>query len=187
MTRSQSFDALALAGVCLCLAVAFFYQLAFNELPCAFCNLEREGFMLFGGGLLLNIRHGTSPWNHVMSAFGALVGSLIGLGQMFVHAPAGTPPVGEPFLGLHMYDWAYIVLTGAIFYALLSLAFIASARQQPARAGLAKPVRTAVSLLFVGLVAANLVSAFLENGFHPFKGGGQQHYAMLYDGDIMKP
>jgi hypothetical protein len=153
------------------------------------CNLERVGFMLFGAGLFLNILHGFSPWNHVLSAVGALVGSLVALLQMFVHAPPGTPPTGSAFFGLHMYSWAYVILTCAIFYSLFAIAAQASGGWIAARGDV--QVRSAGAMLlcgfFVVLVGGNFVSAFLQNGFHPFKGGGQQHYQLLYDGDVMKP
>jgi disulfide bond formation protein DsbB len=191
MKLIRTTDALALAGVCLCLAVAFVYQLVLGELPCALCNLQRVAFMIFGGGLLLNLRFGISPWNYVLSAAGALVGSLVALLQMFVHVLPGTPPTGSAFLGLHMYTWTYVILTVAVVYTLLSIATYAanaaSTRTQ-ALQPTGDPVgKTLLSAVFLFLVGANLVSAFLENGFHPFKAGGQQHYQMLYDGDVMKP
>jgi disulfide bond formation protein DsbB len=189
MKLSRAFDAFALVGVCLCLLIAYYHQLVLHELPCANCNLQRVGFAIFGGGLLLNLWYGTNPWNHVVSAVGALIGSLDALMQMFIHAPAGTPPIGSPFLGFHLYDWAYVLLTGAIFYVLFSIAFQAAGKWD--RTGVEKATRPAgavlVSLLFVTLVGGNFVSSFLQNGFYPFKGGGQQHYRMLYDGDLMKP
>jgi disulfide bond formation protein DsbB len=192
MKLLRTTDTLALAGVCLCLVVAFTYQLIWGELPCALCNLQRVAFMIFGAGLLLNLRFGISPWNHVLSAAGALIGSLVALLQMFVHVLPGTPPTGSAFLGLHMYTWSYVMLTGAVVYALLSIAIYATSRETAAsldrQPGGPIPVgHTALSALFIVLVSANLVSAFLENGFHPFKAGGQQHYQMLYDGDVMKP
>jgi disulfide bond formation protein DsbB len=189
MKLIRTTDAIALICVCVCLTVAFFYQLVFGELPCALCNLQRVAFMIFGGGLLLNLRFGISPWNHVLSAAGALIGSLVALLQMFVHVMPGTPPTGSAFLGLHMYAWSYVMLTGAVVYALLSIAIYASSRERDAAAPGRQPVgqTTWLSAVFVFLVSANLVSAFLENGFHPFKAGGQQHYQMLYDGDVMKP
>jgi disulfide bond formation protein DsbB len=186
MAYSRFFDLAALTGVCLCLAIAFFFQFVMGELPCAFCNLERVGFMIFGGGLFLNLRHGMNRWNYVLSGIGALVGSLVALLQMFVHALPGTPPTGTTFLGLHMYFWTYIILTGAVVYSLLRLAFAAadgSGDKGPYRLAEAE----IVSIFFVILVGGNFASAFLQNGFHPFKAGGQQHYQMLYDGDVMKP
>ena len=189
MRLARTFDTVVLAGVCLTLLMAFYYQLVLGELPCALCNLQRLGFMIFGAGLLLNVRYGTSPWNHLLSAAGALVGSLVALLQIFVHVLPGTPPTGTAFLGLHMYDWTYIALTGAIVYSLVSLAFLAAGGRRRTRddAAWRPPGAAAVSAAFIVLVGANLVSTFLENGFHPFKSGGQFHYEMLYDGDVMKP
>ncbi|MEP9354507.1 disulfide bond formation protein B [Xanthobacter sp. KR7-65] len=189
MRLSRTFDVVALAGVCGTLVLAFYYQLVLGELPCALCNLQRLAFIIFGGGLLLNIRYGSNPWNYVMSAVAALVGSLISLLQMFVHAPPGTPPTGAAFLWLHMYDWGYIALTAAVFYSLFSLAYLANAFMHGKGEEAAGPPKGAamVTMLFVILISAALVSAFLENGFEPFKSGGQIHYKMLYDGDVMKP
>ncbi|WP_127092144.1 disulfide bond formation protein B [Aquabacter cavernae] len=189
MRTARTFDLLALAGVCLTLVMAFYYQIVLGELPCALCNLQRLGFMVFGAGLLLNVRFGTSPWNHVLSAVGALFGSLTALLQVFVHVLPGTPPTGTAFFGLHMYDWTYVVLTGALVYCVLALAFqAASGRTRACEDPTWRPPGAGpVSAVFILLVSANLVSAFLENGFEPFKSGGQLHYRMLYDGDIMKP
>jgi len=189
MKTIRIMDTWALAGICLCLAIAFYFQLAMGELPCALCYLQRVGFMMFGAGLLLNLRFGVSPWNHVLSAVGALIGSLVALLQMFVHVLPGTPHTGSAFLGIHMYGWSYMILTGAIFYALLGVAFYATSAQRSAYNGNTERSAgpTIVSTVFVLLITANLLSAFLQNGFRSFKPGGQQHYQMLYDGDVMKP
>jgi disulfide bond formation protein DsbB len=182
-------DLLALFGVCVALIIAFYYQLALNELPCALCNLQRVGFMIFGAGLLLNLWSGYDPVNYVLSGIGALAGSLVALLQMFVHVLPGTPPTGTTFLGLHMYAISYIVFTCAMVYCIVALSVQTSlssswTEKKPEM----RPVPVVlVATLFAILVVANVLSAFLENGFHPFRAGGQQHYQMLYDGDIMKP
>lgn len=185
----RAVDATALSGVCLILVVAFYHQLVLGELPCALCNLIRVGFMLFGSGLLLNMRFGTNPWNYVLSAFGALIGSLISLLFMFAKAPPYTTPTGSAIFGFHLYTWSYIAFTCAIMYCVVMLTLntraVASARHQTeTRQSAFLPIVTGV---FIFLVGANLVSAFLQNGFHTFKAGGQKHYQMLYDGDVMKP
>jgi disulfide bond formation protein DsbB len=181
-------DATALLGICLVLLGAFYYQLVKDELPCAFCNLIRVGFMLLGSGLLLNIRFGTNIWNYVLSAFGALIGSLISLLFMFAKAPAWTTPTGSAVFGLHMYTWTYILFTAAIMFCAVMLAFArGNAGPVPQQVGgIHATLRSIVTVAFIFLVGANLVSAFLQNGFHTFKAGGQKHYEMLYDGDVMK-
>ncbi len=184
----KAIDAAALLGISIVLLGAFYYQFALGELPCAFCNLIRVGFMLLGSGFLLNLHHGTRASNYVISAAGALIGSLISLLFMFAKAPSWTTPTGSAVMGLHMYTWTYIIFTAAIMFclAMLALTVGAGAEESPS-AGTFPKVRSAATALFILLVGANLVSAFLENGFDTFRAGGQQHYQMLYDGDVMKP
>jgi disulfide bond formation protein DsbB len=193
----KAIDAAALLGISVVLLGAFYYQLVQGELPCAFCNLIRVGFMLLGSGFLMNLYHGTKASNYVLSAVGALIGSLISLLFMFAKAPSWTTPTGSAVLGLHMYTWTYIIFTAAIMFCLAMLALTAGAKSNDespdadafwlALSMALSMARSAASALFILLVAANLVSAFLENGFDTFRAGGQQHYQMLYDGDVMKP
>jgi disulfide bond formation protein DsbB len=187
--KLQSIDAVALLGICIVLIEAFYYQLVQRELPCAFCNLIRVGFMLLGSGFLLNMRFGTNAWNYVLSAFGALIGSLISLLFMFAKAPKWTTPTGSAVFGLHMYTWSYIMFTAAIMFCVVMLAFSAAAKEsaQTKKGQWYPPLKSVATAVFLFLVGANLVSAFLQNGFHTFKAGGQKHYQMLYDGDVMKP
>ncbi|WP_426162405.1 disulfide bond formation protein B [Pseudoduganella sp. R-34] len=186
MKLNRLIDSLTLMGVCLVLLIAFYFQLFMDELPCSLCNLERAGFLLFGGGLLLNVRQEeASNANYVLAALGALVGSVISLMHMFVKVLPGTPPTGTTFLGLHMYTASYLALTAAVLYCVCMLALAPRLGKRTVACS-ASWTRVA-STLFAVLVFANLVSAFLEIGFHPFKPGGQQHYLMLYDGDVMKP
>jgi disulfide bond formation protein DsbB len=189
-TRLRQLELAAIAGICFLLLDAFFYQLVLGELPCAFCNLIRVCFMLLGSGLLLNQVFGINPWNYVLSGFGALIGSILSLLFMFAKALPGSKPTGSAILGLHMYTWTFMVFTAAIMFCLVMA--VLYARRVPggdALAGWARRSGMARLLigLFVLLVAANLVSAFLQNGYDHFLAGGQQHYRMLYDGDVMKP
>jgi disulfide bond formation protein DsbB len=180
----------ALAGICFLLLDAFFYQLVLGELPCAFCNLIRVCFMLLGSGLLLNQVFGINPWNYVLSGFGALIGSLLSLLFMFAKALPGSKPTGSAILGLHMYTWTFMVFTAGIMFCLVMAVLYArraSPETQPTTPARQPKSHRLVIGLFVLLVAANLVSAFLQNGFSHFMAGDQQHYRMLYDGDVMKP
>jgi disulfide bond formation protein DsbB len=183
--RLGTFDTLALAGISFLLLDAFYFQLVEGELPCAFCNLIRVAFMVFGSGFLLNLNFRRSQWNYVLSAFGALVGSMISLLFMFAKAPPTTHPTGSAIFGLHMYTWTFLVFTAAIMYCLILTAFFVNSADasEPENAAISRWV----AILFVSLVVANLTSSFLQNGFGTFKAGGQQHYQMLYDGDVMKP
>lgn len=182
----------ALFGVCFSLLDAFYYQLVLGELPCAFCNLIRVSLMVFGAGLLLNLRFGFNPWNYVLSAVGALIGSLISLLFLFIKAPPDSVPTGSAVLGLHMYSWTFIICTSAGLYCVLMLAFNTNRKSAessliPSDTLIHSKVRSVVMGLFIFLVGANLVSSFLQNGFGTYKRGGQIHYEMLYGGDVYKP
>ncbi len=188
--RLEELDSAALLGIAITLLAAFYFQFALGELPCAFCNLIRVGFMIFGSGLLLNLRFGAQAWNYLLSAVGALIGSLISLLFMFAKAPSYTVPTGSAILGLHMYTWTYVIFTAAVMYCVLMLCLHAQTNATSSANTLQRPrsaVRSLAMVLFIALVGANFVSAFLQNGFHSFKAGGQKHYEMLYDGDVMKP
>lgn len=180
-------DTFALTGICFSLIEAFYYQLIRGELPCAFCNLIRVAFMLFGAGLLLNLRFGTNRWNYVLSAAGALIGALISLLFMFAKAPPYTTPTGSAIFGLHMYTWSFIIFMGAIMYCVVLLALFDNRGGEAKIYARMPRLVSLVAVLFVALTGGNLLSAFLQNGFGTFRAGGQQHYEMLYDGDVMKP
>lgn len=189
----RTLDLTALLGISLALLAAFYFQLAWGELPCAFCNLIRVSLMIFGGGLLLNIWLGFNPWNYILSAVGALICSLISLLFLFVKAPPDSVPTGSAVLGLHMYSWTFLIATAAGMYCVFMLAFHAMkspsvvGKTSPSSAVLKSKAKPIIASLFIFLVGANVLSAFLQNGFEHFRAGGQKHYRMLYDGDIMKP
>lgn len=182
-------DELGLLAISLLLLAAFYFQIVLHELPCALCNLIRVAFLLVGSGLLLNLRFGTHPWNYVLSAFGALIGSLISLLFMFAKALPGTPPTGSAILGFHMYNWTFVFFTMAIMFCLLALACYAldPQREEMPLPGKKNKIARFATILFIMMAVGNLASAFLQNGFGPFRASNQQHYEMLYEGDVMKP
>lgn len=184
-------DQLSLFSISIILLAAFYFQIVLHELPCALCNLIRVAFLVLGSGFLLNIRFGIGPWNYVLSAFGALIGSMISLLFMFAKALPGTKPTGSAILGFHMYNWTFIFFTIAIMYCLVMVALYAVDTQRGGKADPSPAPRTNAALfvmaLFGLMAVCNFASAFLQNGFGPFRASNQQHYEMLYDGDVMKP
>lgn len=189
----KAIDMLALFGVCVILLEAFYYQLVLGELPCAFCNLIRASLMVFGGGLLLNLRFGFNPWNYALSAIGALVCSLISLLFLFVKAPPDSVPTGSAVLGLHMYSWTFIISTGAWMYCVFMLALRFQQAHPLGEQAASRSTRIGHRLhpfvmgLFIVLVAANVLSSLLQNGFGTYKRGGQIHYELLHEGDPYAP
>ena len=190
MKVNRLIDTLALGGVSLVLLIAFYFQLVVGELPCSLCNLQRAGFMLFGSGLLLNVwRSEPSRVNYALSAVGALIGSWIGLMQMFLHVLPGTPAYGDAIFGMHMYTATYVVLTAGVIYCVLMLAF----QQQLQTISVGAPQKgnrrpmlvRIIAGLFAALVIGNFVSVVLETGTHKLY-SDPKHYQMLYSGDPEK-
>lgn len=105
---SFSLNLLALLGVCFSLFVAFFYQIAFNELPCPLCQLQRLGLILVGMGFMLNAQFGPSTVHYGMAIMGALVGAATSMRQVLLHIAPGDQGYGSTLFGLHFYTWGFI-------------------------------------------------------------------------------
>ena len=157
---------LALGGICASLAVAFFYQLAFGDLPCPLCQLQRVGLIATGLGVAMNLRLGLRTCHYGMALLGCLLTGVIAARQVLLHILPGDPGFGSPFLGLHFYTWAVLTaLALAAFIAgLLMLGEPVTA--PPPAPGLQRLGRLAV-WLFAALIAANLVSTVIECGLGP--------------------
>jgi len=155
---------LGLLGISLILAVAFFYQLAFGELPCPLCLLQRAGFIAVGMGFLFNLRLGERPSHYAMILMSSLVTGFISMRQVSLHLAPGDPGYGSALFGLHFYTWALIAAVGIVCY--VALVFVVKdmigARDKDAPLGGA--ASNAVFAIFALLVAANLLSTVLECG-----------------------
>lgn len=163
-TLSHALNALALAGVCAILLMAFIWQLAFNELPCPLCLLQRAAFVMIGIGLILNLRFGPSPLHYAMVITSAMAGAFASGRQVLLHIAPGDTGYGSPFLGLHFYTWAFIACIAFVLYSCMMLALDRRSADEsiPRRT---RGLVSAVMWLFVFLVAANVVSTLLECGF----------------------
>lgn len=163
---SRALNTLALAGICAILLTAFVWQIAFNELPCPLCLLQRLAFVMVGVGLLLNIRFGPSPLHYGMVIISALAGAFASGRQVLLHIAPGDAGYGSPFLGLHFYTWALLLFIAFIVYCAIMLMLD---RRSADHANPRRCSRTAgaVMWLFFLLVLANMVSTLLECGFGP--------------------
>lgn len=163
---SRALNGLALAGVCAILLMAFVWQLAFNELPCPLCLLQRAAFVLIGIALILNLRFGPSSLHYAMVIASAMAGAFASGRQVLLHIAPGDAGYGSPFLGLHFYTWAFIASIAFMVFSCVMLALDRRSADQ------AIPRRTsrlygALMWLFLLLVAGNVVSTLLECGFGP--------------------
>lgn len=163
---SRGLNTLALAGICAVLGLAFVWQLAYNELPCPLCLLQRAAFVMVGIGLVLNIRLGPSPLHYGLVLLSALAGAFVSGRQVLLHIGPNDPGYGSTFLGLHFYTWAFIAFVLIMIWVALMLILDHKASDQ----GNALPINSFASFvfwLFFLLVAGNVVSTLLECGFGP--------------------
>lgn len=157
-------------GICLIIAVAFWFQLAMGELPCPLCLLQRLGLLAIAFGFLLNIRYHVRPSHYALSLLAAIFTAFVSLRQISLHV---TDPVGygSTVFGLHMYTWTFVVAMIAIIYIAIVMSFprqyeIKSDASEYATAK-SKRVRifTQVAFGFLALmVFANITSTLLECG-----------------------
>jgi disulfide bond formation protein DsbB len=163
-TGSRVLNLLALTGLCVVLLLAFIWQLAFNDLPCPLCLLQRVAFVLAGIGLLLNIRFGPSPLHYGIVILSALGGAAAAGRQVLSHIAPGDPGYGPPFLGLHFYTWAFILFVALIAYSGLMIMLKQRSSDPTTPYRVTRPA-AAVMWLFFLLVLANMLSTLLECGF----------------------
>ncbi len=161
---SRTLNTLALAGICAVLLMAFAWQLAFNELPCPLCLLQRVAFVLIGIGLLLNVRFGPSSLHYGMIILSALGGAFASGRQVLLHIAPGDAGYGTIFLGMHFYTWALVLFVATIAWSGIMLMLDRRCTDQP-DARPVGPVARLVMWLFFLVVLGNIVSTILECGF----------------------
>lgn len=108
-TLIRFFNMIELVGILLTLLVALGFQIFLHDLPCPLCLLQRIGFLGIAVGLLMNLRFGLHPSHYSIALLSALFTSFVALRQIALHVVPGTGSYGEPFLGLHLYTWSFIV------------------------------------------------------------------------------
>jgi disulfide bond formation protein DsbB len=163
---SRALNTLALAGICAILGLAFLWQIAYRELPCPLCLLQRVAFVLVGMGLLLNVRFGPSPLHYGIILLSALGGAFVAGRQVLLHIAPGDPGYGSAFIGMHFYTWAFIAFVVIMVWVGLMLIVDRHATDQPS----AMPFDSFTGFLlwlFFLLVVGNVASTLLECGFGP--------------------
>lgn len=157
-------NALALYVISAVLLVAFYWQIAFDELPCPLCLLQRVAFTALAVGPILTLRHGPRAGNYGLVIIAALVGAAIAARQILLHIMPGDAGYGSALLGYHFYTWAFLGFATAILAAAVMLTFptqFAPQTRAPAR-GLFENMAV---WLIIAVTALNAASALLECGF----------------------
>ncbi len=180
---SRTLNALGLLGLSAILAVAFFDQLVFGELPCPLCLLQRVGFVAAGIGLALNVKFGPRPSHYAMVILAALVGGSISVRQTLLHITPGTGTFGAALLGMHFYVWAVVIFTLIILGSAVMLMF--DKQFEDRRVPLSALSALAIASLVIASILAlsNGVSTVLEcaGGLCPDE---PTSYMLLQDGAL---
>ncbi|MPV70220.1 disulfide bond formation protein B [Burkholderia sp. BE17] len=155
-------DALALMGISLALLVAFYYQLAFDELPCPLCLLQRAGLILVGIGFAMNVRYGVRSMHYGFVLVSAVVTGIIAGRQVLLHITPGSVAYGSALWGLHFYTWCVIASVLIVLFV-AGLLVLRSAKKSARPASMSLFGRIAMAI-FAFVTIANLISTLLECG-----------------------
>jgi disulfide bond formation protein DsbB len=143
------------------LSYAFVRQIYFGEMPCPLCLMQRMGFVIIGFALVLNIRCGAYSAHYGWGIIGGLVGMMVSLRQILLHALPGDAGFGATFLELHFYTWAFV----GYICLIASLAILLMLPNRDVRSH--SLLANTLVILFIAIVFANLVSTLLECGIGP--------------------
>jgi len=157
-------NALALYAISAILMVAFYWQMAYDELPCPLCLLQRVAFTALAVGPVLTLRHGPRPAHYGLVIIAALMGAAIAARQILLHILPGDAGYGSVFLDLHFYTWAFLCFVAAILAAAVMLTF-AKQFVPEAKAPARGKLEDVAVWLIIGVTALNAGSALLECGF----------------------
>lgn len=177
LQQLRKLNLLALLVVCGILLTALYYQLFIDTvLPCALCNLQRIGFLLFGCGLLINIRSNDLKGGYLLCFISSILGSYVSLLHILVEIPPGMPQVGSTIFGVHMYGWAFVMFNLLTIYIVIIRFMLDSSANYLVSKN--KGYVNYLTGLFLSIAVACLVSVFLETGLRPM-GFGQYHYWVI--------
>lgn len=160
----QSLNGLGLLGLSASLGIAFYYQFWRHELPCPLCLLQRVGMISIGFGFLMNIRFGSRGLHYGLSIISAVISGIVSTRQMFLHIPPGSGSYGSSLLGLHFYTWGVLASIGVIVFIAVLL-MLESFRENLQETTHINTLAKIAITTFTLLIAANLLSVFLECGF----------------------
>lgn len=169
---------LVLILISLILLIAFYFQLFIdNVLPCALCNLQRAGFLLFGIGLIITLYSNDIRMGQLVCIASGILGGSVALLHVLVELPPGMPSVGSSIFGVHMYGWVFIIFNILISYTAISA--ILFKQSSLCSIGINRSYTLKCVIALFGFICfANLFSVFLENGIKPM-GFPQYHYWVI--------
>ncbi len=146
----------------LVLLSALVLQIFFGQQPCPLCYLQRLFMLGVGGSICLNLRAGIRKRHYGLAIIAALLGSVISLRQIALHACPDFSKFGEPFLGISLYTWAFLVFGVSI--AVNALMMVIFNREDEYK--LSWFDHTVFGLIFLA-AAVNVVMVFMQCGIGP--------------------
>lgn len=108
-------------GVAFLILMAIFFRFYYGELPCPLCLLQRLGVLLIAFGFMLNMRFGFRSSHYGLSLIAAVFTAIVAGRQILLHIVPGSGSYGQPFLGLHLYTWNFIIAVLFILYIAILL------------------------------------------------------------------
>tara|TARA_R110000868_G_scaffold91929_1_gene254811 strand:- start:197 stop:769 length:573 start_codon:yes stop_codon:yes gene_type:complete len=153
-----------LVGVLASLVMALGIQVLWGELPCPLCMLQRIGITSVAIGILLNLRFGSRPSHYSLIFISCLLTAAISLRQIAMHVVPGSGAYGSPFLGYHLYTWAFMAAFVLMFVNSVVMAFDGRA-QRPAFAKQWTIIFSIFIAMFLAVQIANTLTAAQICGF----------------------
>ena len=163
---AAEFNIIDVFAIFVILLLATVFQFVLNELPCPLCLLQRIGLFLISIGFFMNLRFGPRPSHYALSIIAALFTAAVSLRQILLHITPGSGSYGQPFLGLHLYSWVFIVAVAYILWIAICLLFNKQFKKTHVRcATWLKRIIQVIFFLVLLLCAVNIVTTYLECGF----------------------
>lgn len=139
--------------------ITFYIQIAYHDLPCPLCLLQRIGFAGVGTAIIFNLTLGINARHYGLMLLAALFGLGSAMRHLFLHITPTDPGFGPPILGLHLYTWSALIFAFVLISGATALVFEQGFHK------IKVTLMTKISiLLFMLMVGLNALSAFLECG-----------------------
>lgn len=158
-------NALLIIILCGVLIGAYYVQFTLHEEPCPLCLLQRIGMIGVGIGALLNLKFGLRTQHYALSILCAVMGASVSLRHITLHICPGLPQVQLPFLGLHLYTWAFLVFVCSLLALAAGLALHIPSEKRDQVEINAFPILGKIAFYLLLFVAAtNALATFIQCG-----------------------
>lgn len=168
---SKLMNSISIVGITIILTIASIDQFAHHDLPCPLCLLQRVGMLFIGIGFLMNLRFGPKPAHYAISIIASLYTAFVATRQVLLHIIPNSGTYGQSILGLHLYTWSLVISIIFIIWIAIQMLLIrdwktATSKQSPPVGSWLKTNIAIVFILFFIVCGFNVVTSYLECGFH---------------------